>query len=378
MSTILLPGLPPLFGKYALEAGFRNGIVPPGPHLTAMVHYANHILAQRCKILGRFVTGPSTGTTTTYPDAYDSSAAVTTWYLRFHTSPAASAVVARHILIPTDAPATGGGGPTAPNSLGYWTTTPDGGGDTVQASMYQTTRVTAASNIVPDQWGGIVDQIWSTISADTSYQAKLTVQDQFRPIGCVIFEVPRIALNTATDTYAVDLSKFHAGAPIYDRDTADLLATLTRMWKRGGSNFFNWGCPSTTAARGGLTTTTATNILDGTTGAWAADSAGFQCDPQFHGSIETYNSGTNRETVPVHCWAVFKSSSGAQTATVVFRDQNATIATLTTTSTTAAYVTSSTTWVAPSNATMKMDVMASCSGGATVSLYACGMYQYEA
>ena len=120
------------------------------------------------------------------------------------------------------------------------------------------------------------------------------------------------------------------------------------------------------------------NVLDSTTGAWAANSAGFPCDGRYHGAIETYNSGTNRETVPVHLWAVVGITGGA-TATVTFRDQNATIGTLTTTSTGANWVTTNTTWTAPSNATMKVDVMlATSDAGQTASLYAAGMFHYEA
>lgn len=354
-------------GLYGVESGFRNGVVPPGPRLRSVAHMSNTLLAHRQKVL--FRKGIAPGPSGTYPDAFNAIASATTYRTRFHTSPGASDWMCRYILIPVDNSAINADVPRA-----RWTITPDGGGAVNQAYIYANSRVAAGSSIHQGQWWEI-NQPFTGMAADTSYEAYLTQEDQLRIIACTIHEIPRVALDTSSDTYAVDATKFGANSPIYDRDALDLFSAQTRMYKRQGTNFFNYTVGSTTART--TTSTADVNILSLATGAWSTDTPGWVCDPIGHGAIETYNSGTNRETVPVHCWA-YVSITGGATATITFRDQNATIATLTTTSASVVLLSSSTTWVAPSNATMKVEVeMKTSSGAQTCSVWAAGMYHFE-
>src|SRR3990167_4216863 len=347
---------PPALGLDPHSQWVRSGIVPPAQMGVNVGQYANKILAQRKKIL--FHKTVSTA------DAYNSTTLADTWRCRFHTSPMFNRIRARFTLVPTEDVA----GATTPQA--YWTATIAGGASTQQASVYGSDLVAAATTITPAHWRDVT-QTWTGINANETYECALTQDDGLRVLSCTIWEM---ANAFGSGTYA-DVSGYTVTGGIHDADVADLFDTTTALWARQGTQWINYSVPSKTAPM----TTRATDCNPWTNSftAWNAAAPGLYTAPQYHGSLETYNSGTNRETVPLVIGAYLKCSRRAPTATCTLTDSNGTIGTLTSTSTTAAWDWDAVDWVAPSNATMKIDPLIKCSGGATAAIYAICMYEYE-
>lgn len=364
MPIVLLPGAAPSVGREPVVLGARNGVMPPAPCMSDLSYLVNLILAKRPKVLFHEWINEA--------DCYDTTTQADTWRFMWRSGPNGTRVRCRMILAPVEDTEV-----NAPDPRVFWTTD-DGTTATAQATIYSNVRV-SASTIDPDEWI-VVQQDWTAITADTLFRATLTQVDRLRVLSCTVWELPDSAYDTASDV-VINPKGFNTNQGIYDRDLNDLVATLTTLWKQQGTVFFNWTRPSTAA----ITTinTSYVNVVDTGTTAWAAASEGFYSYPQYHGALETFNSGTNRETVPIVFWAYLAISDAAQTVTVALVDSNNTtaspIATVTRTgATSAAFVTATASWSAPSNASMKLDVYFKTSdAGATASVYAAGCFMYS-
>ena len=361
MPVIPIPGIAPLSGYLPLLRGLRNGVAPPGPGAVSLGAFGNAILAKRLKVQASHVQRQA--------DCYNTPTAADTWRFRFRTSPNAIAVIARHILLPVDDTLA-----NAPDPRMFWTV-----GGVAQDTIYASgPRVTALSTIVPDEFH-YYDQQWNLDGA-TTYEAVLNQADKLRCLGVTIYELVRTSLDTASDV-AVDQTTPLSTQPIFDRESADIFGAVAGLYDEQGSNFVSWTQVATTAR----TTTSATyvNVLNTAITAVGTNNPGWPVYPQFHGMRHTYNSGTNRESVPIVLAAYIATSDAGQTVTVALCDANndtsSPIATVTRTgATTGAWVAQTAEWTAPSNATALLQPFMKITGGATASVRAIAVYRGNA
>lgn len=365
MSVLLFPW-PPQYdgGAYTLNNGFRNGVAPPGQKMRGVcATYANAVGVQRQKILFK--------KSIRYTEAYNTVTAADTWRCQFHTSPNIKDVEVLMVLGRIDHNPVGGG---ALNSRVRWTTTPSGGGPTNQDYIYHYNYNSASAVIVPDdmisrrqRWG---------LSGDTTYTAQLRQEDKLRVLSATIFEVPKTAV-LSTDTNIIDPSPYYETGPIYDAAANEFQTVLTKLWKTMGTHHFAWCADADTGQT--VTSATFTNLIDGTTTAYGANTQGFITWPNYHGSLETVDSGANTEGIPVTIYAWLQTMAGG-TAECRFVDGTGTIGTLTSTSTSGEWVSSNVVWTVDTTATTeKIDVsFRNTVGTKQTTCFAAGMYEYEA
>lgn len=361
---VLLFSGPQLDIKWSTKRnGFRNGIVPAGVRLNTLANWANDITVKRGKIHFH--------KSILYTESYNTATSANTWRFQFHTSPSLSAVRARCVVSPVDDPVAGTVDPRL-----TWTTTLVGGGSTTQDSMYHNEQK-SGSTVVPDEMA-VIEQVWDSISANSTYRAVLAQEDTLRIISATVWEEPAggLAIN---DSRIIDPTPFYNLGPIYDADANDLVSKITTMWKRQRTVHITWCSPDDTYKT--QNSTTWKNVVDGSTSGRSATSAGFTAYPNYCGSYESVNSGASTEGIPVTIWAYLKTDNASNAAQVRFVDSTGTLGTLTSTSTTGEWQSSNVTWTATTAATTeKIDIQVSTAtgGGDTASVIAAGMYQYDA
>lgn len=332
----------------------RNAVRPSGADVRGAAEYLNFLQGHMLKrLFSKSITVSESlaGHTTATP----------TWRFRCHTSPNGTVVHARVVLYPA-----------APGSVGpafTWTATNVGTGLTVTGSgfAYPGTEggveISAASDPAPGDMIAVTREF--ALSGDTTYEWVLNVSNGARVIAATLFEVPRPSLNTASND-CVDLGAFAQNLPITDAALGDMMLCLQSAYKRLGAHYVGWSMNATTPVT--VTSATVQNILDTSVTTGSDNSPGFPVSTGYRGTHDSTN-------VPVVFAAYMKTSAG--TATLTAKDQaNTTLGTISTASTTEGWVTGTMNLTA--DTTRKIDIMASATGGGTVSVYAVSIYDYVA
>lgn len=203
------------------------------------------------------------------------------------------------------------------------------------------------------------------VAADTDYYGVFTDVDNGRILSASVFD-----LQSMTENYSGYLSQSTTTHTlILDKDRQDLATISNALWKRGGAQVLNWsveldGVAKTTAS------VTLTNIIDTTkTGAPTSSSPGYSLDMTGKARI-SQTSG-----VPCIMKAFGKISAGTG-GTVYLKDSsNNTVASCTNFTTTAGWI-SSGAFNLPAT-TGKYDLQFAVGGGATFTLYAVSIYEYD-
>lgn len=280
---------------------------------------------------------------------------------RFHTSPNVTALRARIVCQPVNSTS------TTINPQLFWEITTSNNasaGTATHGTVYVGRRKTGT--IVPDDHF-VIEQVMTGFSANTTYNAVLWRNDFVRIISVVLYEFPldTVDINDAIGAldYAANPSSYYAGAEIVDGDITDLHNASHKLWERQGMNDISWSRWIGTAIS--TTSATFTNVLDATTTAYSATTAGFPIWPYKRGTRSSNN-------IPVVLYAYGTGSTGE----VRFTNSGGTIGTVT--------LAAAATWATTtgnldaSQASDKVDVMyRSTNGVSSVSLLAAGMYEYQ-
>lgn len=177
----------------------------------------------------------------------------------------------------------------------------------------------------------------------------------------VIYEVPRESLNQSTDT-AVPLDVFQVGAPILDRDIADVTDALWTLYKRQGIPQFNFAHVSGTAPSANATFK---NVLDATTTGFASTAAGYY-------TIPYRKNRMTKTTLDVVLWTVAVVAAGAD-GQVKFTNSAGTIGTITGIGAATTYTTTAT--IDASTSGSQLVVVEHKSAASTITTIAAGMYE---
>jgi len=282
----------------------RNGHVVDAVRMKRAAKYVNMLSATQMKVIGR--------THHTVADALSSTTDTVTYRFVGHTNPCASTVRYRILC----APAASVSETVSPRF--YWvqkTLNTATGPATATATVthpaqYVTARDTGT--IVPDDFTEVTGSM--TVSSDTTYAWELHVADYCRPISCSLYEQSLAGFTVDVGTRnVVDPGGFAEGAPILDRDIADLLATFQTTWKRGGAQYIGWTNHDGSRAALTASATNYYNVVSGAlSAAYSATAPGFWTSPGDRATLTT-------STVPVVGWAYAAMSAGA-TGTVRFID----------------------------------------------------------
>lgn len=345
-------------GVNPLWAGMRNGVVPPGEKIRrSLAGHFNDILAKRKRTLFRCSIDSS--------DWFTGTSATNTLRTEFHSQPIKTSIRARYVFAPAPSHV------TTPSL--YWSIAEVGGATTSSSIVYPNDRKN--SGIVPDDYT-VVDHPLFAATADKQYRLTCVQDDASALVSCVVYEQCNNFLDTTTHANSVDIKPYAEGRQIYDANVAALFARLTTAWKLGGSHFFAWsshdGTPKT------VTSTTYTNPWGGTS--WASGSAGFAAPSQYAHAYDTDTGsyGASDNLIPVRCYAYLKTDSGG-TAYAKFLDTNGQIAELSSTSTTGEWVSTEVDWAGGHTDLLKVDAhIKNGTAAKQTSLYAAGMYSYEA
>jgi hypothetical protein len=337
----------------------RNGIAVPAGELRSYAgNYANAIAAGRKKAF--FSKSIQSALT------LDSASSTDTWYWAGHMGPLTTTVMVRVVYGPlgsTHVPADGGGTLVITSETGL-----TGSGSTA-TSRTLTTNVKGASQADPLNWS--VADLKLTVTADTSYRFKITVDNGFCLLGATAYELPRKSLDTSTDTTAVDVTAIAEGQAILDPMPTKFLALLDLIYRRGQSHLFAWTQNAATATT--RTTASYANLLDQTVTAYAATSAtptspGWIYHPYVRGRLDD-------TTAAVTFYAFAGMASGVGTGDVRFTNSTGTIATINVSGVTPTWYTATAT-VASATAD-KFDVLIQGTGAAALNIRAAGALYYR-
>ena len=203
------------------------------------------------------------------------------------------------------------------------------------------------------------------VIADTDYTASwVDVDNGIMLTGCVY------ELASLTQNFSGYLPENFVGTgPIYAEDRGNLVTVANAMWRRGGSQCFNFSVDNGTSP---LTTTSSTwtNVLDQTsTGQPTPNTLGYWLDMSAKGRKTQQASG-----VPIVLAAYGSSSNQAACGVRLVDQNNKQIVVLTISSSVAGWVTVQGTLPATY---AKYDLQMQATGGATLSLNAVSCYEYE-
>jgi hypothetical protein len=327
----------------------RNGYPTSGEAARSAAEYVQFLLAWRLKRLfekhinvSDALTGHTTG--------------VDTWRFRCHTSPNGSKIRALVVVYPA---ATGSVNP----SFTISSYRVDLASTSTKTHYTGDVELSASADPSPDDYEYVLVDLGAA-SADTTYEITLSVANGCRPIGITVFEEPLLSIVTAS-AYELDTGKFGMHLPVTDSAMNETLTRLEKAYKRQGAHYVGWST-DTSSPIAVSATATPKNILDTSVTTGSANSPGFP--------ISTTYRGTHDSTdVPVVFAAYMKTSTGTATLTAVDSSNN-TIGTITTGSTTGTWVTGALNLTA--GTTSKIDILASNSPNATVSVYAVSIYDY--
>lgn len=335
-------GPPPVFGLNPHHLGARNGVEVPAPSLRTMYLVANELASK----LTRHVFSWDGS----IADSADPAGTEDTLRFRFRSSPGATKLRTMFTFISAGAGVAVGDSPRV-----YWTVN-GAAGDPVYAPF------------VADALNG--PQIYAdiTITPDTAYQMVLSQVAHARIRNVQVWEAPLATVANNAAGYC-DPTPIYTGAPILAATHADLLAMIRGMARRQGQQFVAHSTPTSTPLT--MTGTTYKNIVDGTTAGYSATAQGTYTWPAYQGS----RSSTG--VIPVEVYAYMKTTGAASTAYLKLVDSAGDIVELSTASTTGVWVTGTGNWTT-SNASRLVQALSKNTGGGTSSIWAWGMYPYEA
>jgi hypothetical protein len=159
------------------------------------------------------------------------------------------------------------------------------------------------------------------VAADTEYYGTVYDVDYGRVQSCVIFDLPSLTENF--DGY--NATNITAESQILDTYRANLASMVNDVWKKSGATLLNWTVDADSAKRV-ISSTSPTNIVDGTSTAVGASAPGFVLDMRNRARL-SQTSG-----VPVvlkmygysditagggSCTLYLKNSAGTNVATLV-------------------------------------------------------------
>ena len=338
----------------------RNGIAPPGPGAADLAGYLNFLMGARVKTLFAKFIDPTVPAGSPQTDqAY--------WTFACHTSPLATEVEVRLVVLPLSSAASG------VTSYAYWSTETGltGSGTTAaRARMYCSSAVTGSA---PDQYVELGPQRFA-VTADQDYRFTLHCQNGMRVLGATVYEVPRVTLDTSSDTNGVDSTKLYHNAHVHDAQTLAVVTAASKIWKRSGGPIFAWAANQRSDLDADARQITCgganENLLDTTRTAWTAAGPGFWCYPQYRDSLDSTNVG-------VVAWSLAHMSAGTGDMKLLFTRNGATVASITVTATSATWQTATGT-LTGANATDKIDVVLQTTGTGTGYVWSCGMFYYTA
>lgn len=217
------------------------------------------------------------------------------------------------------------------------------------------------------------DVMWGEVSIDvdpdTVYVGQIE-QDYYSRIHsvCVYEKARQVAVST--DDGVANPLLWETSRPIYDAGVQDLAQTGTKLWQGNATQLVSWSRHSVASPRT-VTSTTYTNIVDGSSTAWGAASPGFQFDTQYH--------NTTNGDVPVELGVRATRTGGSGTLSVKIINSAGDVIEKTGIDQTASYTpcdtSTHTITAAPGE---KYDIMARISFGSTWEIQAVGLWEYEA
>lgn len=202
----------------------------------------------------------------------------------------------------------------------------------------------------------------SDLAGDTTYDWTLTTgATPISVLYFVLYEVPRDSLDQSTNT-GVPLDVFQVGAPILDRDVADVTDSLWTLYKRQGISQFTFEHVTGTTPTANATFK---NVLDATTTGYSSSAAGYW-------TIPYRKNRMTKTTLDVVLWTVAATAAGAD-GQVKFTNSAGTIATITGIGAANTYTTTATIDAATSGS--QLVVVEHKSAASTISTIAAGMYE---
>lgn len=327
----------------------RNGRIPDARFAANLAEDANALSKFRLKELARFATPL---------DSIPESSSGTRVRFRFaaHLSPHATAI--RTVMLLANAST----GPTtthaaeveitdgSANVLGVASAAFGGtGGGNLPSTMAQ------ASPFVMSSPGAIAQ-----LTGDQPIFGEVRELDGVRIVAISIFEV---AYQTPDPVDA----GFALGSPILDSDRQAITETLRNAWKQQAAPLITWSVNEDADARV-TTSTTATNIVDGTSTTVSAATPGW--------TLDLSNASTLRRSPNVPCVIKCYASAAVDAGAVLLVDSTgATVATVSIPVGAAAW--QSATFNLPASSG-KYDLMHKAGTAATTTLYAVSVYPWEA
>lgn len=268
----------------------RNGVQPPAPGLRLAADFVNTLLGMRKKQLFAKSLRP-TGLIT-------STSEIKTWRFAHHTGPAAKAVIAHFVVLPSDAPTNG------TTTRCWWAADKgaiNGAADptTDKPSVFVADASTAT--LVPNDYR----EAWQVIpvDADQDYRFVLHLENGMRVMSSTVYEVSRTSFNPIIDTEFVDSTKYAQGLPIHDAPATDIFAGAASCWERNQSGIFPFSVGGTTAIT--RLTNTEANLLDQTVTARSASSPGWPAYP-----LNRHSFDSNNVPGVFYCYAAVDGGTG--------------------------------------------------------------------
>lgn len=329
----------------------RNGIAPSGNDAHLIADFANFLLAGRKKRLFSKIIRPTACVTST--------ADITTWRWACHTGPVTLTLHCRWVVIPSS----GADSNSITQAYLIGTTNLTGGGT---ATTFDSVAVddSKTGTIVPSDVRVIERDI--TVLPDQDYRFEVHLVNGMRVIGLTVEETPRLELDTATDTAAVESTLLAQALSVLDVTEADFFAALDKIWKRNGKQLFTDSVAGTTPVT--RISATKANWIDQAQLAWATNTPGHPVVAQYCGSLDSSSVSTM-----FYCYASMASGTGK----VTFVGQNGSVAVINVTSPTPQFWTKSGDLLS-TDASDKIDVCIEGDGANALSLYQAGAFLYGA
>lgn len=341
-----------------IDRWFRNGLQPDVGALNAMNEAGNQAALFRSKQVFYAYTRLHNSL---YPP---STATLARWRFAFHTGPYTHALFAVVAMLPDDVYSA-----TTVNGQCKLEIYSDASESTLVASQTFTyglnphdTLSTAAGFQDIKPLMNFVDGL----TADTDYYGKWSSIDVGGLQSACVFDLQSMTENFS-GYLPQNITTHTAVLDVYRQN----LATLAKnLWKRGGAQVLNWTADDQTAPKT-TASATLTNLIDSSlTGAPTSATPGY--------TLCMAGKARVSQTTGVPCiMKVFAKISAGTGGTVYLKDSsNNTIASCTNFTTTAGWV-SSGAFNLPAT-TAKYDLQYAVGGGATLSVYAVSIYEYEA
>ena len=227
---------------------------------------------------------------------------------------------------------------------------------------------TTGTTVAPDEINhGSV--IIDGLTANTEYYLENQVVNGMRLVYMVAVE---LALYYADDTVTAVCNpvNFMAEGPIYNTQINDVADAANKLWRHNGKHLFTFTQPYDESSAATSTSTTYTNVIDGSSTTVTAASPGFSLYTTYDGTYARANA------IPVKMAIYTQRTSGSGTLSVRINDGTSTIAITGITST---QQWSTVTSTIAAQAGTKWDIQAANSAGASSwRIYAVSLFEYEA